>query len=122
MRIFRFDSSAGRQITQFGSVNVVMSPIQQGSGPFQIGCMHLNPGGNVGVHPAVGPQLFLVVQGEGWVRGKGPEHRPIAAGQAAFWQAGESHESGTDTGMDVIVVEADSLDPSSFMPELIQEA
>lgn len=117
MRIFRFDASAGRTIDQFGSVNLVMSPIQRGDGPFQLGCMHVGPGGLVGDHQAVGPQLFLVVNGSGWVRGQDSGRIPIAAGHAAFWTDGEWHESGSDTGMDVIVLEADTLDPAQYMRE-----
>ena len=118
MQLFRFDASAGRPITDFGSVGLVMSPIQRGAGEFQLGCMHLNAGGLVGNHQAAGPQLFLVVRGEGWVRGEEPERHSIAAGQAAFWESGEWHESGTDTCMDVVVLEAGALDPAQYMPEV----
>jgi hypothetical protein len=31
---------------------------------------------------------------------------------------GEWHESGTATGMDVIVLEAETLDPAQFLPEI----
>lgn len=117
MRNFRFDTSAGRPIDRFGSVNLVMSPIQRGDGSFQLGCMHLGPGGLVGGHHAVRPQLFLVARGEGWVRGQDSDRMPIVAGQAAFWADGEWHESGSDTGMDVLVLEADTLDPAQYMRE-----
>jgi len=122
MRLFRFDASAGHPITHFDSVGLVMSPIQRGEGQFQIGCMHLEAGGLVGFHQAVGPQLFLVVRGEGWVRGERPERHSIAVGQAAFWTDGEWHESGTATGMDAIVLEAATLDPTQFLPEMPMEA
>ncbi|MGH2516534.1 MAG: cupin domain-containing protein [Ktedonobacterales bacterium] len=117
-RLFTFAASIGRPITHFGSTNLVMSPIQRGDGPFQIGCMHLDAGGLVGYHQAAGPQLFLVVRGEGWVRCEAAERHPIVAGQAAFWGTGEWHESGTATGMDVVVVEAETLDPTQFLPEI----
>jgi hypothetical protein len=118
MRLFRFDAPTGRPITHFGSVGLVMSPIQRGTGQFQIGCMHLDAGGVVGYHQAGEPQLFLVVRGEGWVRGESPERHPIAAGQAAFWETGEWHESGTAVGMDVIVLEAEALDPEQYLLEV----
>jgi hypothetical protein len=68
MRIFRFDAATGHPITAFGSVNAAISPILRGADPIQIACMRIGPGGVIGAHPAVGPQLFLVVGGEGWVR------------------------------------------------------
>jgi hypothetical protein len=52
------------------------------------------------------------------VRGAEGERRPIAAGQAAFWQEGEEHESGTESGLTAMVVEGDGLDPAQYMPEL----
>lgn len=121
MRIFHFDSSAGHTITQYGSINVVMSGIQRGTQPFKIGCMHFDAGGLVGFHQATDAQLFAVVSGEGWVRGETAERHVITAGQAAFWVAGEWHESGTEVGMDVIVLESSTLDPTQFMPEMAME-
>jgi hypothetical protein len=58
----------------------------------------------------------MVVQGEGWVRGESPDRSSIASGRAAFWERSEWHESGTDKGMTVVVIESDTLDPTTFMP------
>jgi hypothetical protein len=74
--------------------------------------MHIGAGGMVGYHPAVTPQLFLLVQGEGWVRGKAAEQVPIHAGQAAFWQEGEGHASGSAAGMIAIVIESKGIHPA----------
>jgi quercetin dioxygenase-like cupin family protein len=118
MKLYRFDTTAARPITQFGSVNAMIAPIQRTPGKVQIGCMHLAPGGVVGSHPAASPQLFLVVSGAGWVRGAEDERRPIAAGQAAFWHEGEGHASGTESGMSAIVIEGEGLDPAQYMSEV----
>jgi quercetin dioxygenase-like cupin family protein len=117
MRLFRFDASAGHAITAFDSANVVMSGIQRRSGHYQIGCMHIGAGGVVGHHQAVGPQLFLVVAGEGWVRGETEARQRVSAGRAAFWSDGEWHESGSEHGMTAIVLEGEGLDPGQFMRE-----
>jgi len=118
MRFFHFDRAAGRPIDQFDSVAAVISPIQRMSGQVQIGCMHIGPGGTVGYHQAVPKQLFLVVQGDGWVRSSDqPEPLAIHAGQAAFWESGEWHASGSDSGMTAIVIESETLDPGQYMPE-----
>jgi hypothetical protein len=50
-----------------------------------------------------------VVEGEGWARGAAVQRILIRTGQAVYWQAGEEHEAGTDTGMVAIVVEGDVL-------------
>ena len=79
--------------------------------------MHLGPGGLVGLHQAEPAQLFLVVQGSGWVRSGELAAVPISAGQAAFWESGEWHSAGSDAGMTAIVVEGESLNPGQLMPE-----
>ena len=120
MKIFRFDAQIGREIHQYESLNVIMSRIVQTSQGAHIGCMQMDAGGVVGYHQAGMPQLFLVVQGEGWVTDESRQRVPIKAGQAAFWTAGEWHESGTDTGMMAIVIETNEMDPSLSMVELVQ--
>ena len=118
MKLFRFDASAGHPITAFGSDNVVMSGIQRvADGALQIGCMYIGTQGVVGRHQATTPQLFLVVEGAGWVRGNGPERHTVLPGQAAFWEAGEWHESGSDFGMTAIVLEGEGIEPGQFMRE-----
>jgi quercetin dioxygenase-like cupin family protein len=115
MIIFRFDKEVGKQIELYHS-NFVMSRIIQTTEPCHIGCMHIDAQGVVGYHQAVTPQLFMVVQGKGWVRGEDENRVTVEAGDAVFWEKGEWHESGTDTGMMVIVIESPQLDPGSFMP------
>ena len=117
MRRFRFDAQTGRAITEYGSDNVIMSPIARPQGHTNIGYFYVAPGGVVGYHQSSSDQLFLVVTGEGWIRGESSERQPIRVGQAAFWDEGEWHESGSETGMTVIIVESDSLELTQFMPE-----
>ena len=68
-----------------------------------------------GAHQATTRQLFLVTRGAGWVRGPEPERTAIVADQAAFWESGEEHESGSETGMVALVIEGDTLDPDQFL-------
>lgn len=118
MRVFRFDAAVARPITEFSSVGASISPVARpGVGFVQLGCIYIAAGGHVGRHPAVGPQLFLVVAGEGWVSGADGVRVPVRAGQAAFWEPGEEHESGTEQGMTALVLEAEALDPARYMVE-----
>jgi quercetin dioxygenase-like cupin family protein len=116
MKIFRFDPEVGRRIDQFGSVHAVLSRIVRLTAGAQVSCMCLSPDGVVGYHQAAMPQLFLVVQGEGWVRGEAPERVPVRPGLAAFWDRGEWHETATTTGLTAIVIESEALGPAEFMP------
>jgi quercetin dioxygenase-like cupin family protein len=119
MKIFRFDTETGRPIDRFGSANVVQSKIARLTADAWVSCMHIGPGGVIGYHRATMPQLFLVVQGEGWVRGESPEQHAITVGRAAYWEEDEWHESGTESGMTAVVIEVESetFDPAEFMQE-----
>lgn len=116
MKIYRFDVDAGRTIDKFGSVNFILSRIVRLNADAQVSCLYLGPNGNVGYHQAVTPQLFLVVQGEGWARNETSKRVPISMGHAVFWDKDEWHESGTNAGLIAIVIESEVLNPSEFMP------
>lgn len=117
MKIYRFDAETGVQIDQYGSLNLILSRVAYLTSNAWISCMHIGANGLVGYHQATTPQLFLVVDGEGWVRGESPERIAITAGCAAFWEKDEWHESGTKSGMTAVVIEIESeaFDPSEFM-------
>ncbi len=117
MKIYRFDPQVGWPITAFGSSGVVFSRIVKQGEAVHIGSMNIAAGGVVGYHPATTRQLFVVVQGEGWVRGEEVAHTPIGVGHATYWQAGEWHESGSEGGMVAIVIEGDTIEPGMFMAE-----
>ena len=130
MRLFSFEASSGRPLTSWTGADgvahrvdpktskTVISPVFAADVPSRFACFHVGSGGFVPRHPATGPQLFCVVEGSGWVSGDDGERVPIKSGQAAFWDTGETHESGTDTGMKAIVVECPSFDPGRFMREI----
>ena len=69
------------------------------------------PGSVLGRHPTRSWQLFAVVAGSGWVAGDDGERRPLAEGEAALWTPGEEHESGSEAGMTVCIVES-AVDPT----------
>jgi len=56
-------------------------------------------------------QVFVVVEGAGWVSGADRKRVSVAARTAIHWAAGEEHESGSDAGLTAIVVEAERLVP-----------
>ncbi|MCB9451900.1 MAG: cupin domain-containing protein [Anaerolineaceae bacterium] len=111
MQIHRFDAPIGRLIDRFESSGATVTLVAKPT-TLQAVIMHIAPRGVVGYHQAIHNQLFLVVSGEGWVRGETPERTPIQAGEAAFWSAGEWHESGSETGMITVVLEGPELAPA----------
>lgn len=117
MKIYRFDRETGTPIDEHGSTAAAISTIASLNEPASVKCIHIEPKGLVGSHPAVNPQLLLVVQGNGYLRGEGAIRTPIKAGQAVHWDRGEWHETSTDSGLVAIVIESATLDPSQYMTE-----
>jgi len=104
MRIFRFDAEVSIPISDFGS-RFRIGRLTAGGSHAEVAILHLPPEGRIGRHPAVAEQLLAVVRGSGWVSGPDGLRRPIRAGHAALWAAGESHEAGTDDGLTAVCIE-----------------
>lgn len=116
MEIYHFSKNIGKRVSKFDSNFVMSRIIQTGKIQMNIGCMYLEENGIVGLHQAVVPQLLLVINGEGYVRGEKEEYASVQSGDAVFWEKDEWHETKTSTGLTAIVIEGEELDPSSFMP------
>ncbi|QPC45883.1 cupin domain-containing protein [Mangrovibacillus cuniculi] len=114
MIIFSFDQSVSKRITRFDS-NFAMSRVIQTTKPAHVGCMYLEENGVIGWHQAVTPQLLLILQGEGLVKGADEVYAKVSAGDAVFWEKGEWHETKTEAGLTAIVMESEELDPGLFM-------
>ena len=110
MRLIHFDATVGRQIDRYES-EFTLSPLTPPGEGFKAACFHIPAGGVVGFHEATVPQLFCVVSGSGWVTGADRERVPVGPFEAAFWEAGEWHESGSDEGMTAVVLEGESVEP-----------
>jgi len=97
MKIFRFDSQVGKNIDRYNSSGFVIARVLHLFDEAAVNCAYLSSGGVIGSHQATIPQLFLVVQGEGW-------------------EKEEWHESGTETGMVAVIIEGVNFDPAKLMP------
>ena len=115
MEIFRFDLDVADRITVYDSHAIGFARVLKSVQGANVGVMHIDAGGVVGYHQAIGQQLFMIVQGSGWVTGTDRMHVHVEPGQAAFWIDAEWHESGSDTGMLAVLIEAASLEPAEFM-------
>ncbi len=113
MKLFNLSTHA-TTIGDFASKQARIVPVVHPAGDTHVHLLYLGRGGLLGYHQAIENQLFFVVSGDGWVRGDTSEHVPITAGQAAFWEAGEWHESGTETGMTAVVIEGKDLEPDEL--------
>lgn len=116
MQLIPFGRGPTHAVEEFGSIGVTLVPLTEPlarGAPFQAACFRIEPGGLIGRHPASVEQLLVVVDGSGWVSGADGERRPIAAGKAVFWEAGEEHETASDDGLTAVVIEGPGLRPFS---------
>ena len=106
-RLRRIELHGERAVTAPGSAS---ARVRRLAGDAHVVVIEVGPEGLVARHPAGMAQLFSVVRGSGWVSGADGERSSIAAGESVVWEPGEEHESGSEEGMTVLVVEAESLD------------
>jgi hypothetical protein len=118
MKIFRLDREVGKSIDRYNSSGVIILSVAHFSSEAIIHYAYFEANGVIGYHQAVIPQLFIVVEGQGWVRTDAPDRLIIKTGQAAYWEKDEWHESGTKTGMATIIIEGSDLDLSGLTPLL----
>jgi hypothetical protein len=105
MRIVEFAVGQGRAIGRFGSVGAHRLGGVRFSGGGGWNVLELDAGGHLGRHPTLLAQLFVVVDGSGWVAGADGVRVAIGSGEAALWDPGEEHESGSEGGVRVVVLE-----------------
>lgn len=110
MKIVEIGPARQQRITAYGAQNAFSRLAASGSGRTHVHSLRFDPGGVIGRHPAGPAQLFIVVEGAGWVEGGDGVRTPIAAGQAAYIAAGESHAKGSETGMSVVMVQVETLE------------
>ena len=110
MKFIRFSKDTGQSVVRYESRSVIYSRIAQTFTPASIGFMYVEPEGIIGIHEAPTPQLFLVVQGEGWVREQSELKVVVRTGEGVFFDKGEWHESGSVLGMTCIIVQSDEFD------------
>ena len=118
MKLYRFDPKANQKNEQFGSVKALIAKAVALEPDASVNVAYIRPTERIGYYQEVAPQLFLLVEGEGWVRNEFDEVIPIIEGQAIFWEQNEWHESGSETGMTAVIIEGISFDPAELMPLL----
>jgi quercetin dioxygenase-like cupin family protein len=112
VKFFRFDKEIGFQIKRYDSQTAHFIKVLRSKQETSVGFIHIDAGGVVGYHQASVQQLFIIVQGEGWVTGTDREKMEIKSGEGVMWEGGEWHESGSESGMLALVIESESIDTS----------
>lgn len=102
------------EVSEHGSQGLYMTEVARvkGADEFRVHIADVSPGGLLGRHPTRLWQLFTVITGTGWVSGDDEIRHQIRSGEGVRWSPGESHESGSEVGMLVAIVQS-NVPPSS---------
>lgn len=106
IRIIDFGAEVAQPVELFSSSGVASVELAHGNGESHAYTLHFAPGGVIGPHPAGFDQLFLVVQGSGWVAGSNGVRQSVGVNCGAFVPKGEVHSKGTATGMVAVMVQS----------------
>lgn len=106
IRIIDFGVEAAQPVELFSSSGTASVELAHGNGESHVYTLHFAPGGTIGPHPAGFDQLFLVVQGSGWVAGSDGICQSVGTNCGAFVSKGEVHSKGTVSGMVAIMVQS----------------
>ena len=83
--------------------------IALGSGEAYVRVLRLGAGSRVAPHETGFGQLFVPIDGDGWVS-QGSDEVKIRVGQAAYFPRGVTHAKGSETGMVALMIQVDDLD------------
>jgi len=106
IRLVRFGREQAKPVESYASSGAWACELAHGGGESHAYVVHIEPGGVIGPHPAGFDQLFLVVQGSGWVAGSDGVRHPINAGCGAYVPTGEHHSKGSEAGMVAVMIQA----------------
>ncbi|HJV17276.1 MAG TPA: cupin [Bacillales bacterium] len=110
MELIKSIKEIGQAVTNFNSVSAIYSKIMKTVESTNIGLMYIEKGGKLGYHEAPVPQLFILVQGEGWIEGEDKKRIMLKSGEGVFWENGEGHSSGSDTGLTALVIQSEKIE------------
>jgi len=106
MRIVEVNAIQPRAVEKFGSRRFTVGILCPDA---YVTAATLEADGIIGRHSADVDQCLLVIEGRAFVSGADGSTVEITAGQAALWLAGEHHETRTDNGARLLIVEGEGL-------------
>jgi quercetin dioxygenase-like cupin family protein len=106
VKIVKFAPEVAKAVTDHGSCGLSVVPMVRTEQAF-VACLRLTPGGLIGRHEATGRQVLAVVEGDAVVSGADGVEQDVSPGEAAIWEAGETHQTRSANGLTAIVIEGD---------------
>jgi hypothetical protein len=114
MRIFQINQSQNEEVKEFDSQGAYISPIVEVIAGATIHWLWFDPHSIIGLHKTESPLIYIVAEGDGWVRGEQIEPMEVSSQDCVFWDSGELCEVGTATGMQVIAIESRQPEVNDF--------
>ncbi len=108
LRVLRFGPRHASPIEQFDAVAASAVHLGEGSGEAHAYAIHIEAGGEIGFHTAGYGQLFIVIEGDGWVATPDASVE-LAAGEAVQIEKGTMHAKGSASGLVAIMVQIRNL-------------
>jgi quercetin dioxygenase-like cupin family protein len=109
MHIFDFEAIGTTPILEYQSTGATSASIANGGGEAHVHWLRFEPGGQISPHPTGFAQLFIPLDGCGWVAGPDGRRQIVKRGQAALFSRGETHSKGSDSGMSALMVQVFDL-------------
>jgi quercetin dioxygenase-like cupin family protein len=103
------EGDAAVVVADFDAVGVRARPLALGRGATELTWLIVDPGGSLARHVAGRDQLFVVVEGSGWLEVEG-ERTELTVGQSGMIRQGQDHAKGSATGMVALVVQAPGIE------------
>jgi hypothetical protein len=104
---FSFEPDSSKSINAHRSSGFTIAPLFR-SEHLSAVCIRLELVGIIGRHEASCRRLFAVMTGSTLVSGDDGVEHGHSAREAAIWQASETHEPRSDSGLVAIAIEGDS--------------
>lgn len=110
MKLIEFSPQYAQPVELFESLSASSAHLAAGAGEAHVYCVYFEPGGKIGEHQAGFGQLFLVIHGEGWAAGEDGRRVELSVGRGVYFERGELHSKGSETGMTAIMVQVAELE------------
>jgi quercetin dioxygenase-like cupin family protein len=113
MEILRFDPGLAERIgwRPYEVRSASSIELAEGTGEAHVYVVYFEVGGEIGPHEAGFGQIFLAIDGSGWVAGGDGVRAALSEGQAALIRRGETHSKGSETGMTAVMIQVRDLTP-----------
>ena len=109
MILFNLEAQDLAPVVEFQSTGAGAAELATGSGQAHIHIVRIDPGGEIGPHVAGFGQLFVCLEGSGWVCSADGERVSLSRGQVAYFARGERHSKGSTDGLRALIIQVYDL-------------